>query len=327
MRKGLQPFLNEAFVVVNIFFALSGFLILHSYSKLEQVEQSWAQRPSWLWFYVKRFFRIFPAWLVILLISILYRPALDIKDFLWNLFFLFGFQPYHLNQLIAPHGWSLFVEEIFYLSFPLMALILKRSLLLPSLLIFLVLKFVFDYFQSPLPPDFQFHTPFNTFHFFAYGMLAYYAIPYLRKLRMPGGAFYLLLAAVISISALSTKHYNLLEMYVLFFFLFIFAGAKGFTKVFNFIFEKLGPYCYSFYLVHIIGMAEGGRISFWLLQSFQPLSPLETAVSVFWFSLLANLVFAYALYHLVEKPVILWTGRFIKKQQSKKYQSIVSTKA
>jgi peptidoglycan/LPS O-acetylase OafA/YrhL len=152
---GLHPLLVQTLVWngqfgVQIFFAISGFLIAsitlrrwNSLTKLNIAD-----------FYLLRFARIAPLLFLILVILSALHFA-DLKDFvvlpktggLWRA--LVAALTFHLNLLEARRGylpgswdvlWSLSVEEMFYLFFPILARVLGRSrLFVPLLLVFAVL--------------------------------------------------------------------------------------------------------------------------------------------------------------------------------------------
>ena len=111
---------------VDIFFVLSGFLIG------TQVLKPLADggRLSFRDFYLKRAFRILPAFWVVLLIYLLWpgfreapgmEPWWKFAGFFVNLSIDYG------NNAAFSHAWSLCVEEHFYLLFPLLAWWLLRK--------------------------------------------------------------------------------------------------------------------------------------------------------------------------------------------------------
>jgi peptidoglycan/LPS O-acetylase OafA/YrhL len=120
---------------VSIFFVLSGFLITSRYQQSLQLSWSWARR------YVRnRFARIYPLYFLITVITAIvsqlyisydpshlwkYYAAKDkILVLLLNLTLLRGFfDRFHLT--IVGQGWSLTVEECFYLSAPLLIIGLR----------------------------------------------------------------------------------------------------------------------------------------------------------------------------------------------------------
>jgi peptidoglycan/LPS O-acetylase OafA/YrhL len=112
---------------VDLFFVLSGFLIgsqlLRPYLRNE--------KPSLWIFYLRRAFRVLPAFWVVLLVYVLvpgFRERPNLPD-IWR--FLTFTQNLGLKAPAAfSHAWSLCVEEHFYLVFPILVLWLMRK---PSL--------------------------------------------------------------------------------------------------------------------------------------------------------------------------------------------------
>jgi peptidoglycan/LPS O-acetylase OafA/YrhL len=103
---------------VDLFFALSGFLIA---SKL--FEQIVAEtKISYRDFFIKRFFRITPLYLVVLTLYFCFLPLRESPNLapLWKyLTFTQNFGLDRNAQGAFSHAWSLCVEEQFYLFFPL----------------------------------------------------------------------------------------------------------------------------------------------------------------------------------------------------------------
>lgn len=130
---------------VQIFFAVSGFLITSTASR------RWGtlSRVSLHDFYILRFARIAPLLLSLLgVLGILH--AANIHDFVIPATraslgqAVFAALTFHVNVLEARHGylpgnwdvlWSLSVEEMFYLFFPLLCVVLRRTKWLVALLL------------------------------------------------------------------------------------------------------------------------------------------------------------------------------------------------
>lgn len=135
---------------VNIFFVLSGYLIGGILLRaLLDARQPFALGHFWL----RRWLRTLPAYLVVLGGAVAvgaWQHHLPAE--VWR-YFCFS------QNLVAPHptffpeGWSLAVEEWFYLLFPLMVLVLagltrsRRVALAGTIGLFLVLPLVFKYYQ------------------------------------------------------------------------------------------------------------------------------------------------------------------------------------
>jgi peptidoglycan/LPS O-acetylase OafA/YrhL len=110
---------------VDLFFVLSGFLISHQL--FLQIRLS--EAISFRLFFIKRFFRIIPAFLVMVTLYFLF-PFFREKEALppiWK--FLTFTQNFDLNLKdygAFSHAWSLCVEEHFYLFLPLFLIVLQR---------------------------------------------------------------------------------------------------------------------------------------------------------------------------------------------------------
>lgn len=142
---------------VDLFFVLSGYLI-----SSQLFARIAAERPISLpEFFIKRFFRIIPAYLVVLAIYFLV-PAFHEKEALpplWKFLTFtqnFGFDIKNLGTF--SHVWSLCVEEHFYLVFPLVLITMvyfnatkRGGLLLLALLIFGFAARLFTWYALVLP--------------------------------------------------------------------------------------------------------------------------------------------------------------------------------
>jgi peptidoglycan/LPS O-acetylase OafA/YrhL len=291
---------------VIVFFALSGFLILHSYSRSLQ---SLPSLRVLLIFYVKRIFRIFPAWIVVLTLSA-YLAEADLKTYLWNFFFLFGLKPFALSDLLVIQSWSLYVEEVFYLSFPFLIALYRKNLAVYGLIVFLVAK-IFSEGTIEVPPHLTFNTPFNTFQFFLCGMFAYVFIPQWRNLKLSRPLFYLCLFFVALLSCIYRTD-KLVWCYITASFLILFRSPQEFAVPFILVFKHLGRMCYSLYLVHAFSFPVGLRLSKALFAP--PASWISLPLLFqFLFCLVMTVTTASALYFLVERPLMIYGADRAKK--------------
>lgn len=110
---------------VDLFFVLSGFLIggqvLAPLSK--------GQRLSFGDFYVRRAFRILPAFLVVLALYMLwpgFRESVGMEPWWKFVSFTMNLTIDYARSSAFSHAWSLCVEEHFYLMFPMLAVVLTR---------------------------------------------------------------------------------------------------------------------------------------------------------------------------------------------------------
>jgi peptidoglycan/LPS O-acetylase OafA/YrhL len=120
----LHSFFGQFHIGVTIFFVLSGFLICYNYYEKEVVFKDYL---------IKRFARIYPVYFLITSLTFVYFHfyfskgiAIDVRDYLYNITFLRGFFD-DLKFTGIAQGWSLTVEEVFYLSAPVFFLLLRKN--------------------------------------------------------------------------------------------------------------------------------------------------------------------------------------------------------
>jgi peptidoglycan/LPS O-acetylase OafA/YrhL len=116
---------NYGWMGVDVFFVLSGYLIgsqlLRPYTRGSQ--------PTLGGFYLRRSFRVLPAYLTVLLLYFAvpgFREAPHISPAWQFLTFTENFRIDYLHDQAFSHVWSLCVEEHFYLVLPLLVLLLMR---------------------------------------------------------------------------------------------------------------------------------------------------------------------------------------------------------
>lgn len=129
---------------VDLFFVLSGFLI--SSQLFYQIKQE--QLISFKIFFIKRFFRIVPAFLVTVGIYYCF-PAFRERESLPPLWKVLTFTQ-NLGLDVKDfgtfsHGWSLCVEEHFYLFLPVVLIFLQKSKLFEKSYWLLIMLFLFGF--------------------------------------------------------------------------------------------------------------------------------------------------------------------------------------
>lgn len=134
LAKIMYNFFNEFHIGVTIFFVLSGFLITYRYYEEENLN---LKR-----YFINRFSRIYPIYFILTTLTFLFfyltNGVFSIKEYLYNITFIRGFFD-DLKFTGIAQGWSLTVEETFYLLAPILFLLVKRNrffvVLLPVLFI------------------------------------------------------------------------------------------------------------------------------------------------------------------------------------------------
>jgi len=126
----LLPLVKMCWMGVDLFFVLSGYLI--GLQLLRPCAQG--SRPSLWTFYVKRFFRVLPAYAVVLTLYLavpLWREAPHMAAPWQFVTFTENIFVHYPHDRAFSHVWSLCVEEHFYLLLPLLVLVFSRKATLP----------------------------------------------------------------------------------------------------------------------------------------------------------------------------------------------------
>ncbi len=146
------PFAISAYLGVEIFFVLSGFLIGTILIKMYEKSTSYTPKVM-LKFWTRRWFRTLPAYYLVLILNVvIIYLGFGIRHFHgydndFNLFFVFlqGFA--HRNPPVFGEAWSLAIEEWFYLLLPILILLFslllgrfisKKSVILTTILVFII---------------------------------------------------------------------------------------------------------------------------------------------------------------------------------------------
>jgi peptidoglycan/LPS O-acetylase OafA/YrhL len=117
-----------------IFFVISG-VPHHANPVMARARRQPRNRTALVRFYVRRVLRIFPLYYFVLLLGLIFSPALRATwpwyvAYLQNFKFIWASDP---DALFGVHLWTLAVEEQFYVVWPLVMLFLPRFLLLPTI--------------------------------------------------------------------------------------------------------------------------------------------------------------------------------------------------
>ena len=127
---------------VEFFFILSGFVL---YPQLIKILEN---KDNLFIFYKRRWIRTLPLYVIILLVVSALTSELLSYDFFKYLFFVQKIIPNFISNDYYPIAWSLSIEELFYLSFPLLIVLFnKKNIIKNTIIIFLVIV-ILKYFLT-----------------------------------------------------------------------------------------------------------------------------------------------------------------------------------
>ncbi|MCF6220206.1 MAG: acyltransferase [Robiginitomaculum sp.] len=300
--QSLGSWMNFGQVGVDLFFVISGFIMVHVAMKMQRGGKSVME------FLFARFSRIYPLyWLVsaALLMVWLVRPDMVFSSFTTepNIIKSFLLYPDTRDPLLAV-GWTLIHEIGFYLIFAL-ALLLKPKWLLPFLLLWAVVIGLGQYMgantHSPLIA--LLFSPL-TYEFLAGAFAGWVFHKWNAKFALPSLVLGLLLWAATLFVLISAGH-SMIENHMgraIHFALpasltvYGLAGIKTNLPKWS---QTLGDWSYALYLTHVLTLTLLGR--FWHIFAQDSLwdnIPTLTIMTI------ASIVVAGLTYKLAEKPML-----------------------
>jgi len=293
---------------VQLFFILSAFTLFNSSYRRFKTDSNPRRN-----FYLRRAFRILPLWFLVVTAYCL----LDGKPF-WvgglSASFLFGFVRFQESLEVVSGGWSLFVEETFYLMLPVIfgkiTTLRKASNYTIALMALAVLWSSVPYFRLPIPNTnaFVFLFPANQWCFFGIGIMLYYII-HNAGLRLPSSSsrWRWDLAALCLMPIVMTTYLSAIA--VMFAFCIYVSSNEGtlLNRIMNnALLRRFGVYCYSIYLLHFLVL----RFADPFLQSLMKQAGIGDAAVELRFLLafpivsLISLLVGYCCFNLIEKPSV-----------------------
>jgi len=284
---------------VEFFFILSGFVL---YPQLIKILKN---KGNLLIFYKRRWIRTLPLYVIILLITSALTGKLFSEDFFKYLFFIQKIIPNFITNDYYPIAWSLSIEELFYLFFPILIFFFnKKNIITNTVIIFFVI-IIFKYFlTNNFDSNFYRTGTLLRFDAILLGFLIRHFYAKIIKFK-----FLLLITFLITFILyyqgqnyiISQQEQNLIKyIFILVLqllsvmFLIIFTFLEPFLLKYNFIKNLsllLSRQTYSIYLMHIIFIYLLDKIEFSLLVANIIYLPSLFVVSL--------LIFNY-----IEKPLL-----------------------
>ena len=315
---------------VAFFYVLSGFLITY----LLLVERERTGRIDALRFYARRALRIWPLYIVVVLLGLFVLPEATFVAFSgWPpvaqersglvALLLFAMAPNLLLALYPPipylaHTWSIGVEEQFYLAWPAV-LRLHRNPLVPLAAVILACAGAdawFDAFppSTPRGRTLERFLALTRFDCMACGGLAAWAV-----LRRPGllrplqGAVQQAAAWAVAVLVVGTRfeRYPDERFLGLLFAILVVNMACAPRPLFSLEYApliRLGRISYGIYMLHPLALGLAFR---WLpVADLHSRSPLLARAAVYGAGFALTVALAAGSWRLIEGPCLRWKGRF-----------------
>jgi peptidoglycan/LPS O-acetylase OafA/YrhL len=331
-RLPVAPFL-DLFVVngtmgVDLFFVVSAFSLCLSMPVHDR-----EVRPM-LGFALRRFFRIAPLFYLIILVMCIHNFSgvnIDGKSILLNVTFLFNLVPGYQTSIV-PAGWTVGVEMVFYMMFPLLYRFAKGVIISVSVcFIFIFIATLFFMNVNSFVDD-----PFNYYMYsilyrapiFTFGLIAFYLLPILeRRPERKKIGLVLLTFVPVMFFAITANKVAIFDKYywegVMFGALVVGLGLLPVAVIVNPVSAWLGRISYSVYLLHTIFIV----VLIPTMRSIQGM--VESPTIAFMLSLTVTLALvipsAFLLNYFVEDPVNKWGKRFSSRVAGRKNVGALAT--
>lgn len=332
-----QPVVDFVFAYfhlgVQLFYTVSAFALMHS-TRIYEDQKNWPVR-----FFIKRFFRIAPLYYVMIVVTLvhlklMYGTEPNPTEVVTNVLFVNNFWPKYVAG-IPFAGWSVSVEVLFYIMFPLLFVAFRTIwsgviLAIAAVLIGEVSRFYLDAIPGPIDPYGQFSIATN-FRYFAFGILAY--LIYARLRATPIGApkahiaivlayhaFFAALIAGLFVVILrfegQLRPMHRLDM-VLWGALFCIATVWLTVRRLDFLnwapIQFLGERSYSLYLMHMIPIVYMQKPTAWVYHQFEPYMQVWALIPTVMMNWIVVVIVSSITYALIERPGMA-LGRQLERQ-------------
>jgi peptidoglycan/LPS O-acetylase OafA/YrhL len=318
----VRSFITNGDTGVTLFFIVSAFTLAYS------MNQRGGEPRSTLRFYVRRFFRIVPLfyfWIFLTSIRdfVSFRVTHSIQDILLSVFFVFNFIPGKSTGIVWA-SWTLGIEMIFYLLFPLIYKYINNfwksvgfifiTMLISSFWVQNLTHYVPTISDEYIVLSFIYRLPT-----FAFGIMLFFVFEKIIKMNIRSGgiAFMLLSASVLGYYSMISGKINNFGVDDLYWeaaicSLFVLGLAISPIKIFvNKITKFYGEISYSLYLNH-------PPLIFLMIPVFRYFYSLSIPTTVIYGISLTLLmipltIISYFTYNYIEKPGMRLGRSIIKK--------------
>jgi len=295
---------------VRLFFTISAFSMMYAYhGKLNS-------SSDLRWFYLKRFFRIAPLFYSIIIFNTVYGiinadNLAGFYDYILSFTFLFPFVPGKEGSIVGG-GWSIGVEMLFYIFFPLMISFIRtfRTAFVLLIIFNLIAIIGHEYFNHYLDGNLRtYGLLFYLSHiqYFIIGIAVYYLFENTKNNNIYSKKFNSIFIAIIFLLIIIYfKFWTMIPEEVILsiglFCLVYFSSLGISTYIDNSITRYFGLISYSIYLIQFPVISLLKDYGFYTLISNVLSSDLRIFIASSVFTILTILSIFILTYHYIEKP-------------------------
>jgi peptidoglycan/LPS O-acetylase OafA/YrhL len=320
----IGEFINAGARGVELFFLLSAFTLFRSL-KAKYSEESNPRRN----FYIRRAFRILPLWWLAVTLYALWGGR-SLGESVPSYLLYFGFIRYLPGLDVFPLGWTIFVEETFYLFLPVIfGFIVSTTRAAVFFAVMLELSVIWRHnaslFEVPATNAFIELFPLSHWYCFALGILLYwaYANEFVNRYLLQNCyVSWIMDVSAVLILYLTVRGDRSSACYGLALFALVALSEHSLVgRLCRSAFLRyFGVCCYSIYLLHFLflDLSDGLKESIFSLSGLNN-GPVEVMFLV-WFPTIALLMLALCLvvFYCVEKPCVDLGKRLIRRLEAGK---------
>lgn len=289
---------------VSLFFIVSAFTLTMSHEKRRTETHATTK------FFIRRFFRVAPAYYLAILIITVYTiylypnfvNAIPSFWFVGNLLFLNTLFPSIIGTIV-PGGWSVSVEFLFYMLFPLFTYLIRNAnscIFMFGITATIATLFHFNYVDDPVLSLFHYMDLNFIYQLPAFfmGILAYYIIKDGIK-SINHYSLFIIMYLCVLFTNFPMPYYILWS--VAFMLLILILHRKTYKLFSNKILSKVGEVSFSMYIIHFLVIIIMNKLH------IGQVIPVSGAVSSF-----ANFILLYLIVSIISFAIANLTYRLIE---------------
>ncbi len=321
---GLEPLVAAGARGVQLFFLLSAFTLFRSSKNKYQKEASPRRN-----FYIRRFFRIMPLWWISTLVYAI-ADGRSLANTIPSIFMYFGFIRFDPVSEAFPLGWSIFVEETFYILLPLIFVFIsdiKKAFVFFVTLSVLSVVWIKTAALFGIPSTNYFISlfPIAQWPCLALGILIYFIsehpefdAKFLKNVKLMRWTE---AAALLMVCFLYSSNFLVMTIPLALFFLLSISARTLSGKIARLgIIRQFGICCYSIYLFHIVLIRYLEPVRVWCLETLHLTGAPGEIRYLAWFPIFAaiNLLFGVICFQLIERPCVDLGKKLIRSLEPRK---------